>query len=457
MQMRKAVLAMGRKRMRRGLCAALGAVLCLAALMALCLAVGATESADKTDAGAEAVSPALHILAARSDMAVATLCGNDYYFSRDVFARALNVNAAALDYITVTAVPSAAEGELVIGSATVQAGQIVSGANLAMMCFVAADDSVESVSTFSFSPCGAAYEIDCCIHVLKELNYSPTVRLAGGEALSVSTHRDFAGYGTLTAYDPEGDALTFEVVRSPRHGLVIMTDASCGEYVYLPRIGYTGEDRFVYVARDEYGNYSTSAEVSVSVSEPSVSVSFADMAGRRDYNAALTMAELGIMQGEAQGEKTYFYPERTVSRLDFLTMAMQAIGIGSVPEVTDTGFYDDADVPSEAKGYVAAAYSLGYVKGSADSEGNLCFLPDATVTRAEAAVILRRMVDAEDAELTPAFADASDIPAWASEAISTLSSLGVIEASGGHISPNTELTRGETAMMLSALGRLMKE
>jgi hypothetical protein len=84
-------------------------------------------------------------------------------------------------------------------------------------------------------------------------------------------------------------------------------------------------------------------------------------------------------------------------------------------------------------------------------------LPDATVTRAEAAVILRRMVDAEDAERMPAFADASDIPAWASEAISTLSSLGVIEASGGHISPNTELTRGETAMMLAALCRVISQ
>lgn len=448
---------MGRKRMRRrpGVVISLVAVLMLAVA---CLTLGAAaEGAGESEERVEAVSPALHNLASRQEMAVATLCGNDYYFSRDVFARALNVNTTSLDYITVTSVPSAAEGELMIGSSTVQSGQVISGANLSMMCFVPADGSVESANSFTFSPQGAAYEIVCHVHVLRELNYSPTVRLASGEALSVSTHRDFAGYGTLTAYDPEGDALTFEVVRSPRHGLLIMTDASCGEYVYLPRIGYTGEDSFVYVVRDEYGNYSTSAEVSVRVSEPSVSVDFADMAGRRDYNAALTMAELGIMQGEEQGEKTYFYPERTVSRLDFLTMAMQSVGIGSVPQVTDTGFYDDADIPSEAKGYVAAAYSLGYVKGSADGEGNLCFLPNSTVTRAEAAVILRRMVDADAAELTPAFADASDIPVWASEAISTLSSLGVIEASGGHISPNTELTRGQTAMMLSALGRLMKQ
>ncbi|MBO5898995.1 MAG: hypothetical protein J6R04_08295, partial [Clostridia bacterium] len=94
---------MGRKRIRRVLCAAL----CLATVMAACLAVGA-KGAKETNGREEAVSPALHVLAARQEMAVATLCGNDYYFSRDVFARALNVNAEALDYITVTSVPSAA-------------------------------------------------------------------------------------------------------------------------------------------------------------------------------------------------------------------------------------------------------------------------------------------------------------------------------------------------------------
>ena len=130
---------------------------------------------------------------------------------------------------------------------------------------------------------------------------------------------------------------------------------------------------------------------------------------------------------------------------------MQAIGVGSVPVVSDTGFVDDADIAADAKGYVAAAYSLGYIKGSTNEQGDLCFLPNETITRAEAAVILRRMVDAEGSQLTPAFADSSDIPAWASEAISTLSSMGIMTSTGGAISPNEQVTRGQTAMMLAAL------
>ena len=430
----------------------LGVVLTLA-LLSCALVVGVFAEGGTPDG---VVSPALHVLAAKSDMAVATLCGNEYYFSSDVFARAMNLGVGDLQYVTVTALPAVTEGELMMGSARVSEGQVISAANLRMMSYLAVDDTRESEASFRFTVNGGAYEMCCRVYLLEELNYSPTVSVATS-ALSVNTHRDFVGYGTLSAYDPEGDALTFEVVEAPRHGLVIMTDASCGEYVYLPRIGYTGTDRFCYVARDMYGNYSASAEVKVEVSEPAVSVDYADMAGRREYNAVLTMTEKGVMQGEELDGKVYFQPEATVSRLDFLIMAMKTLGIGSVPTVSDTGFYDDADIPADAKGYVAAAYSLGYVKGSTNAEGELCLLPTESITRAEAAVILRRMVDAEEAQLTPVFADSSDSPAWAGEAIATLSSLGVMTPTGGAISPNETVTRGQTAMMLAALARVVEE
>lgn len=442
-----------KKKARRG-AFWIGGLLVLALLACVMTLSVFAEEGGEVQSGA--VSPALHVLAARTDMAVATLCGNEYYFSSDVFARAMNLSVGALQYVTVTELPSVTEGELMMGSVRVSEGQVISAANLRMMSYLAVDDSHESEASFHFTVNGSAYEMCCRVYLLEELNYSPTVSVAAS-ALSVNTHRDFAGYGNLSAYDPEGDALTFEVVEAPRHGLVIMTDASCGEYVYLPKLGYTGTDSFKYVARDVYGNYSASAEVKVEVSAPAVSVSYADMQGRREYNAVLTMTEKGVMQGVEADGKVYFQPQVTVSRLDFLIMAMKTLGIGSVPTVSDTGFYDDADIPADAKGYVAAAYSLGYIKGSSTEAGELCLLPNESITRAEAAVILRRMVDAEDAQLTPAFADSSDIPAWAGEAIATLSSLGVMTPTGGAISPNEVVTRGQTAMMLAALSRVIEE
>lgn len=412
------------------------------------------SSAETTVHPAEPVSPALNVLAAGTDMSVATLTGNDYYFSRDIFARALNLSS--VKSITVASLPGTTDGELLMGSDRVEVGQEIAGSHLQLLSFVAADSDVSQAS-FRFYPNGAGYAVTCHVYVLDKVNYSPTVSVAGEGALTVSTHRDFVGYGKLSAYDPEGDPLTYEVVRAPAHGLVLMTDSALGEYVYLPRTGYTGTDSFCYVARDRYGNYSASAQVSVRVDAPSVTVEYADMKGRPEYNAALTMTECGLMKGTELNQKTYFYPDQTVSRAEFLTMAMRAVGVEKVPSVTDTGFADDSEIAADDKGFVAAAYSMGYIKGSTNEKGELCFLPDQTITRAEAAVILRRMVDAKTPALSPAFADASDIPAWASEAVTTLSSMGILTTSGGAVSPNSQVTRAGAAVMLSALRRQSKK
>lgn len=403
---------------------------------------------------AELLSPALAILAARTDMAVATLCGNDYYFSEDVFARSLNLSGVSS--VTIRSLPAVTDGELMMGSSCVSEGQVISRTDLRLLSYVAKDSSTKGKAQFTFSPNGAGYAITCHLYLLDELNYSPTVSVVSSEALCVSTHRNFVGYGTLSAYDPEGDPLTFEIVSAPRNGLVLMTDASCGAYVYLPRLGYTGTDSFRYVARDLYGNYSAAATVSVRVEAPSVSVEYADMTGRQEYNAALTMTEAGIMNGTVLGEKTYFHPDQTVSRIEFLQMAMQTVGVTSLPNVSDTGFADDDAIAADAKGYVAAAYRLGYIEASEDSKGNINFLPDESLTRAEAAVWLCRMIRAQASEITPVFADADEIPSWADDAIATLSSLGILTPMAGNISPNEPVTRGQTAQMLAAVRRITK-
>jgi hypothetical protein len=101
------------------------------------------------------------------------------------------------------------------------------------------------------------------------------------------------------------------------------------------------------------------------------------------------------------------------------------------------------------KGYVNAAYELGYVSGSL-SNGVLSFLPDESITRAQAAVILAEMLGVSDAAVTPTFADQSEIPVWARDAICSLNAAGIMGTESGYITPTAHLTRAQTAQMLAA-------
>ncbi len=64
---------------------------------------------------------------------------------------------------------------------------------------------------------------------------------------SVTTDQDTARSITLTATDVEGDALTFRIVTSPTHGVLV---GSAPDVTYQPASGYTGADSFTFKAND---------------------------------------------------------------------------------------------------------------------------------------------------------------------------------------------------------------
>ena len=164
------------------------------------------------------------------------------------------------------------------------------------------------------------------------------------------------------------------------------------------------------------------------------------------------LTEAGVMSGTQIGSQYYFHPEKNVTRAEFLVMAMNAAGISDVPTCYDTGFADDAEIPESMKGYVATAYALKYISGSI-VDGELKFLPNEEITRAQAAVMVANIMGLEDVAVTPTFADGSEIPAWASEAIYSLNTAGILVTHDGYISATAKLTREETAAMLAAVMR----
>ena len=423
-------------------------VLGLACMLILLCACG--EKKDEMPDAQSILSQGVQILSASTEMAVWGPRGNDVTFEAEDFSR--NLNLSRIDYIKVLSLPNAAEGELLMGSVCVSAGQIISGENLAHLCFSAADDSVTK-SSFTFSANGTATAVTCNVHLLNGTNYAPTVSMASSATLQMSTYRDREAHGRLSAYDPDGDALVFEIVKTPANGSVLLTDRSEGTYVYAPRSGFTGSDEFSYVARDVYGNYSSATTVKLRVMTSGTSVTYVDMADSKAANAALALTEAGVMSGVQIGNQHFFYPDRTVTRAELLVMAMNAAGITDVPASESTGFDDDADIATAMKGYVSAAYQMGYISGTL-KEGKLCFLPNEEINRAEAAVMICAILGEESSGVIPTFADGAEIPVWAQESIYTLNTLGVMDATDGYISPTSPLTREQAALILQAVTRL---
>lgn len=396
------------------------------------------------------VSPALEILSSESGMAKACV-GEELGFDAADFERALNVSE--LSYITVTSVPNKADGALFLGGVEVSEGQVISRANISYLTFSFMNEAVKD-SAFCFSTNLGGYEIECSMYSLAYENRVPVINETGTAAMAVSTYRDVVVFGEMSAYDPDGDAMTYEIIEYPANGILKVTDRSSGAYQYVPNVGYTGKDVFRYVAVDQYGNYSVSKKVSLEISGSATELVYKDLISDPSHVAAISLTEKGIMASTELGGENYFHPDEEVTRAEFLVMAMKTVGIQSPTDPQATVFSDDSDIPEAYRGYVDTAQKLGYVCGRINEKGELVFAPNETITRAEAATILYNMVSLDVPVFKPMFMDADTVPIWATDAISATTAAGILKHNTGYISADSPVTRGQCAEMLYRLDKL---
>ncbi len=413
------------------------------AVLAL-LSVGASAYAASIGGGIEAV-------AAGCEMVKGGLIGEDVRFTRSDFEAALGVKG--IHAITVKKLPAASEGVLRLGNKAVTEGQRITEKQLSELVFRAATPTVVEASFVFRAEKGSLTDTVCRIRLTDKMNRAPEVGHLSEEWLTVSTQLGLPITGRLAAHDPDGDALTYLVTEYPKNGSLILEGDGNG-YVYKPSAGYTGKDGFRYVVRDEYGNYSKVASVSISVAARACAYEYADLPEGNTYAAALTMEAREIMQGRICGDGRYFDPDAAVSLADFTVMAMKAAG--ERPLARETFFENNDEIPAAIRGYLAAAQRKGYLVGKLEG-GKLVFPTDATITRAEAAVMLSRIAEPSGGETVTVFADADSIPRRAETAVYTLYDLGILPPeSDGTIAADEPLTRAACAEMLSALIEYLK-
>ena len=432
----------------------------------MCVAVSAADNGDSVltsliSSGTAVISNeqstiscALDVIAYKNQMDIGGIKGNVLNFSAERFACAMNLSD--IESITVTSLPDISCGSLYIGSEGVSVGQRISGANIALMTYEEADAGNGKQANFKFSVNDSAYEIVCNIHMIDGVNYSPSLSMASLISLNRETYRNIKVSGVLSAYDPEGDEMIFEIVKYPANGILVLEDRILGTYTYTPNESYTGSDSFSYVVRDRYGNYSSSATVTIEVNAQRTATVYSDMIDHELYAHAIAVTESGLMNGTRVGDYFCFEADREVSRAELVVTAMNAIGIKNVPEAENTGFADDADINPAMKGYIALAYSKGYISGI-KSNGEIFFRPNDTVTLSEAAVIVSNMIGYAKPSVTPAFADADSIPSWSSSAIESLYTLGILEFPDKTVGANETVTRGDMAELLNKTMQLINK
>ncbi len=169
--------------------------------------------------------------------------------------------------------------------------------------------------------------------------------------------------------------------------------------------------------------------------------SFTDIAGHWGENSIIRAAAQKIVSGYPDGT---FKPNNPVTRAEFTVMLVGALKLDGTGAAID--FSDLTKIGAWAKRAVALAVQAGIVSGYEDGS----FRPDAQITRAEmASMIANALKVPRDANALTGFADNEDIPNWAKGAVEAIHKLGIVSGRGGNkFVPNGTATRAEAVVML---------
>lgn len=139
-----------------------------------------------------------------------------------------------------------------------------------------------------------------------------------------------------------------------------------------------------------------------------------DISGHWAEKVITQWQEKGLISGYEDGT---FKPDNSVTRAEFVIMLNKALGF------TQKGNVTFSDVSANAWYYdaVAIAVEAGYCAGYEDGT----FKPNATITRAEAAVMIAKAKElTANTEAADKFTDASRIPVWAKGSVGAVSAAG---------------------------------
>lgn len=317
--------------------------------------------------------------------------------------------------IFVTAVPDAGVAVIRLGDRCIAPGDVLPADRLDDLTLVpCCEENCEAVLSYqpiSDRTLGAPAHVTVRIHSGK--NQAPVAKDG-----KLETYRNIANNGTLVAEDAEGGTLRFALAEAPKRGTAEVQEN--GNFVYTPEKNKVGEDSFTFTVTDEAGNVSKPATVRIRILKPAEATSFADMAEHPEHFEALWAEASGLLSGRELAGHRCFCPQESISRIEFLTMAMALREYPVEEALTVSAFADAAQAPEWAQPYLAAAVRGGIVRGEV-SETGLHFRPNDAITGQEAAVMLQNLwqLPISAAQVN------TEAPAWCAAAMQALSEAGL--------------------------------
>ena len=341
--------------------------------------------------------------------------------------------------ICITGLPEASSGTVLLGNRVLRAGDILTVDQLTQMSFHPLRTEKDAQAVISYLPIYANRV---------EKSATMTIAIRGKEDkkpvaqdFSMETYKNLPNDGSLKAEDPEGKALTFTVVRSPKRGTLELKDD--GTFVYTPKKNKVGIDSFTYTATDPVGNVSREATVTVQILKPTDSKQYTDTIGHADRFEAEWMRNTGLFVGEQVGGNACFYPEKTVSRGEFLAMVVKVLDI-PLPNAEEAQLA--ADAPQWLKPYLVAAQRSGLLS-DLETDANY----NDAITGAEVAVILQNALDLTVSTAALETVSTEDIPTRAAASIAAMAENGIALQAGA------PLTRAQAACALYQVSKLVSE
>ncbi len=162
---------------------------------------------------------------------------------------------------------------------------------------------------------------------------------------------------------------------------------------------------------------------------------FNDIDGHWAYENILNAQKSGVIDGFEDGS---FRPDKEITRAEFVKIVVKMKNL----KLTDNNYFNDVSSDAWYCPYISAAFENGIVLGSSDN-----FYPSDNITREDACVILYRAFykDEVNESAKIAFDDFEDISDYANNAVTVLSSGGIIKGYDNKFSPKENITRAEVS------------